>query len=88
MHFKQILPLYFFPLICDLLKSILFSKQLFQRILNEDKVRHAGNLHGLLMGPEVRIRRSSLYQDAFDELSGDQGKYTCKLYFKFVSLLG
>jgi hypothetical protein len=28
------------------------------------------------MGPsiEVRIRRSSLYQDAFDELSGDQGK--------------
>jgi hypothetical protein len=33
-------------------------------------------MHNFLMGPsiEVRIRRSSLYQDAFDELGGDQGK--------------
>jgi hypothetical protein len=50
--------------------------QLFQRILNHDKARTGGNMHNFLMGPsiEVRIRRSSLYQDAFDELGGDQGK--------------
>jgi hypothetical protein len=53
-----------------------FSNQLFQRILSQDKVRNVGSMHNFLMGPsiEVRIRRSSLYQDAFDELSGDQGK--------------
>ena len=49
--------------------------QLFKRILTRDKAKNGGSMHNFLMGPslEIRIRRSSLYQDAFDELSGDQG---------------
>ncbi|XP_028413019.1 ubiquitin-protein ligase E3C-like [Dendronephthya gigantea] len=61
--------------------------KLFQRILNEDKVRHAGNLHGFLMGPEVRIRRATLYQDAFDELSGDQDLKQ-RIHVKLFNLQG
>ena len=52
-----------------------FTMQLFKRILTRDKAKNVGSMHNFLMGPslEIRIRRSSLYQDAFDELSGDQG---------------
>ncbi|CAB3998537.1 ubiquitin- ligase E3C isoform X2 [Paramuricea clavata] len=63
--------------------------KLFQRILSQDKVRNVGSMHNFLMGPsiEVRIRRSSLYQDAFDELSGDQDLKQ-KIHVQLINIQG
>ena len=58
------------------LNSLVLFLQLFQRIISEDKRRNGGHLNDFLMGPsiDVRIRRNSLYQDAFNELGSDQSK--------------
>ena len=48
----------------------------FQGLVAADKLRTQGDLQGFLQGPSIHltVRRSHLYEDAFDKLSPTNGK--------------
>ncbi|XP_046852601.1 ubiquitin-protein ligase E3C-like [Xenia sp. Carnegie-2017] len=60
--------------------------KLFHRILKEDKHRHVSNIQNPLIdhSNDIRIRRTFVYRDAFDELSGDRD-FRQRIHVTFVN---
>lgn len=58
---------------------------ILQGLLSADKLRAQGDLQGFLQGPSIQltVRRSHLYEDAFDKLRTENGK-TLSFYSRSV----
>ena len=51
--------------------------QILQKLITKDKEEHQGDMQHFLAGASVSvmIRRNFIYEDAFDKLSPENGKF-------------
>lgn len=61
----------------------------FQSLVLKDKLEHQGEHSHFLQGPniQVAVRRNYLYEDAFDNLSPENGKPTVSVYIISYSII-
>jgi hypothetical protein len=66
----------FIVFVCNIWQLFSESFQIFHELVRQDKSEHQGQATHFGLGPAINIsvRRSYLYEDAFEKLSPDNGK--------------